>query len=177
MRKPLFIIVALLLTSCSTPTPVVAPGKVVGCESVPRDVNESKGLFLECLDGSQGLSLGALRGPMIVNVWGSWCAPCLDEIPEFRSFYAKAQGKISLIGVDVEEPNPEAGRTFVVDQGMTWPNFYDRDNKSRGYFGMGVPVTWFIGQDGKVLYKKIGAIASEVELIDLTEKYLGIKIS
>jgi hypothetical protein len=38
---------------------------------------------------------------------------------------------------------------------------------------MGVPVTWFIGADGQVLYKKIGVINSADELRELSEKYLG----
>jgi hypothetical protein len=41
---------------------------------------------------------------------------------------------------------------------------------------MGVPVTWFIGEDGKPAFKKIGVIKSEKELYQLTEKYLGVKI-
>jgi thiol-disulfide isomerase/thioredoxin len=176
MRKALLVIAALLLASCSNPTPVVTAGEVIGCESVSNDAASNEGVYVECLDGSEGVALGSLRGPMILNVWGSWCTTCLDEMPEFRSFYEKAKGKVALVGVDVEERNPEAGRAFVIAQGITWPNFYDRDNKSREYFGMGVPVTWFIDKDGEVLYKKIGVIKSEQELIDLTHKYLGIHI-
>jgi esterase/lipase superfamily enzyme len=59
---------------------------------------------------------------------------------------------------------------------MTWPNFYDRENETRRYFGMGVPVTWFIDSSGKAAFKKIGVIKSESELVELTEKYLGVKI-
>jgi hypothetical protein len=41
---------------------------------------------------------------------------------------------------------------------------------------MGVPVTWFIAPNGDVAYKHIGVINSESELIDLTQKHLGIRI-
>jgi hypothetical protein len=41
---------------------------------------------------------------------------------------------------------------------------------------MGVPVTWFIDASGKAAFKKIGVIKSESELVELTEKYLGVKI-
>jgi hypothetical protein len=83
---------------------------------------------------------------------------------------------VGAVGVAVEEASPENSKRFIVNNGITWPNYYDRDSKSRGYFGMGVPVTWFISSDGKVRYKKIGIIKSEDELITLTEKYLGVKI-
>jgi thiol-disulfide isomerase/thioredoxin len=118
----------------------------------------------------------SLRGPIIINVWGSWCSTCLAETPEFVSFYKKAKGKVQLVGVAVEESSPDNSRKFIEENGMTWPNFYDRENKTRSYFGMGVPVTWFIDVNGKVKFKKIGEVKSEQELIELTEKHLGVKI-
>jgi hypothetical protein len=52
---------------------------------------------------------------------------------------------------------------------------YDPDGRSRKYFGLGVPVTWFIAPDGSVAGKKIGVFKDEDELITLTNKYLGVK--
>lgn len=134
------------------------------------------GIELRCLDGTIGGQLRTLKGPMIINVWGSWCGPCKEEIPIFRSFYEKAKGKVFLLGVDVEESSIEDGRKFVEENGITWPNLYDPDGRSRAYFGMGVPVTWFIAADGSVAGKKIGVISDESELITLTNKYLGVKL-
>ena len=113
---------------------------------------------------------------MIINVWGSWCTSCKAEMGYFRSFYKKAQGKVELVGIDVEEASIKYGRDFVTTHGMTWPNLYDGDGRSREYFGMGVPVTWFIAADGTVAYKKIGVLKNEIELITLTSKYLGVKL-
>lgn len=176
MKRAIFLAATLLLTSCANSTTVESKGKVISCTSVATDRTVTKGTAVECIDGSHGALLESLRGPMIVNVWGSWCAPCLDEIPIFESFYGKASGKVQLVGVAVEEANAKDPRTFIETHGMTWPNFYDRNNKTRGYFGMGVPVTWFIDASGKVKFKKIGVISSEAELIQLTSKYLGVKI-
>jgi thiol-disulfide isomerase/thioredoxin len=176
MKRALILVATLLLVGCADTEPVAEKGEVVSCANVPSDSSVTSGTIVECVDGSKGLALESLRGPMIINVWGSWCASCLDEIPDFVSFYGKAKEKVALIGVAVEEASPENSKEFIVDNGITWPNYYDRDAKTRGYFGMGVPVTWFIVPDGKVQYKKIGIIKSEAELIALTEKYLGIKI-
>ena len=60
---------------------------------------------------------------------------------------------------------------------MTWPNLIDPDGRTRGDFGMGVPVTWFIDESGGVVYKKIGVLKNEAELRNLTLKYLHIGIS
>ncbi len=166
----------LALSGCANSSNEIIAGKVVSCQEISFEEKWVGGPMVDCLDGSSGVQLSALRGPMVVNVWGSWCAPCEDEIPIFRSFYKKAKGKIELVGVDVEEAKAQDGRDFVISHGMTWPNLIDTQGNSRGYFGMGVPVTWFIDADGKPAFKKIGVIKSEDELVQLTDKYLGVKI-
>ncbi|MDA2992796.1 MAG: TlpA disulfide reductase family protein [Actinomycetota bacterium] len=176
MKKIFFLVLVLLLSGCSKTEPAAQKGVVVSCESVTRDESVIEGIELECVDGSPGAVIESLRGPMILNVWGSWCTTCLEEMPEFVSFYSKAKGKVQLIGIAVEEASPENSQRFIVKHGMTWPNFYDRENDTRRYFGMGVPVTWFIDASGRAAFKKIGVIESESELVELTEKYLGVKI-
>ena len=176
MKRALILISALILTGCSAPETVAIKGEVVSCASVTADKSIAAGIAVECVDGSEGVFMEALRGPMVVNVWGSWCTTCLAEMPEFVSFYSKAKGKVQLVGVAVEESSPTNSRKFIEEHGMTWPNFYDRENKTRSYFGMGVPVTWFIDAAGKVTFKKIGVIKSERELIELTAEHLGVEI-
>jgi len=176
MKRTLLIATALLLTGCATTQPVAQKGEVISCGSVSIDKTITNGISVECVDGSTGALIQSLRGPMVLNVWGSWCTSCLAEMPEFVSFYSRAKNKVQLVGVAVEESSPANSQKFIEKHGMTWPNFYDRENKTRGYFGMGVPVTWFIDAAGQVKYKKIGVIKSEAELIDLTQKYLGVKI-
>jgi cytochrome c biogenesis protein CcmG/thiol:disulfide interchange protein DsbE len=176
----IFVIVALLaagLASCSSDkTSPVALGRVVSCESITSGVSD-KGPLLPCLDGGTTVDVGALAGPLIVNVWGSWCGPCKEEIPIFRNFYQRNKSKIQILGVDVEEAKPADGKEFVISEGVTWPNVIDTDGRSRAFFGMGVPVTWFINSQGKIVYKKIGALKDENELMTLTAKYLNINVS
>jgi thiol-disulfide isomerase/thioredoxin len=173
--KRLFLVLplALLLTSCAASTPNL-DGEVVSCAEIEIVQSGSKFEALDCLDGSTGVPVDLIKGPAIINVWGSWCDPCRDEIPYFREFFAQMDPSIKLIGVDVEEPNPEAGRQFVRDYGISWPNLYDSEGSTRKYFGMGVPVTWFIGSDGETIYKHIGPIKSLTELKELSSKHLGV---
>jgi thiol-disulfide isomerase/thioredoxin len=175
MKKALAASVLLLLTACSSTSPYVK-GEVVSCESISEDKSFTGGVEMDCLDQSEGAQLGALRGPMVVNVWGSWCGPCKKEMPVLRAFHDKAKDKLQLIGVDVEEANLEDGQKFVERNGITWPNLYDPDGRSREYFGMGVPVTWFIAADGSVAHKHIGIINDLDEILTLTEKHLGIRL-
>ena len=167
----------LLLSSCaSQATRVPTLGSVVSCNSIPLG-SASTGLEFPCLDGKSTIRFSQMRGPMIVNVWGSWCAPCKDEIPMIRSFYAKNQSQVHVVGVDVEEARKSDGFDFIIANGMTWPIVVDPDGRSRGFFGMGVPVTWFIDRNGTVVHKKIGVLSSETELREMAIKYLHLTLS
>jgi len=165
----------LLLTGCTTTPSAILKGELVDCSSLVVD-STVKGTELECLDGSAGITLEALRGPAVVNVWGSWCGPCKEEIPFFVDFYSKAKGKLTLLGIDVEEAKVSDGRHFVETRGITWPNLYDPDGRTASTLGMGVPITYFVDAQGVTVYKKIGVITSVQELQMLTEKFLGIKV-
>lgn len=168
---------ALGISGCaSTSTTAIAPGRVISCDSMGNS-KLGKGLVLPCLDGKSSHDISGVKGPLIINVWGSWCAPCKDEIPIFRNFYEKNKEKVQILGVDVEEANISDGKEFVIAEGITWPNLFDKDGRSRAYFGMGVPVTWFVNSKGEVVFKKIGVLKDENELRDLTAQYLEIDVS
>jgi len=174
MKKLAILLAVLLLAGCSS-SPEKIAGQVISCNSlVSTQAGDS--INLDCLDGGTGASVNTLKGPMIINVWGSWCGPCKEEMPILRSFYKKAEGSVALVGVDVEEASIKDGQDFVENNGITWPNLFDSSGSSRSYFGMGVPVTWFIATDGSVAYKHVGVLKNEIELITLTSKYLGVKL-
>ena len=177
MKKVLILLLALSLTGCSSSTkPVASKGEVVDCVDVNHVAAKASDTLLNCLVGTEKISVESLRGPLIVNVWGSWCGPCKQEMPYFVDFHHQANGKVQLLGIAVEEAKAQDSKDFIVANGMTWPNLYDAKGETRGTFGMGVPVTWFIDEQGTVVYKHIGVVKSTKELIDLTVKYLKVEI-
>ena len=164
-----------LLTSCGTQSPnSVGNGQVVSCSTITTNTTKTSGTTLECLDGNSKIIVESIKGPAVINVWGSWCIPCRQELPFLREL--AATGKVKIIGIDVEEKNMDAARKFVVEQGMTWPNLYDKDGSTKSTFGMGVPVTWYLDSDGKVVYRHIGVLNSKRQLFLQVEKHLGVKL-
>lgn len=165
--------IVLLLSGCTTPSSNLK-GEVISCSQIKTLPSETNNEPLDCLDGSSGVAIDSIKGPAIINVWGSWCNPCRDEIPYFRDFYEEMDPSIQLIGVDVEERNRGDGQEFVRDLGITWANLYDQDGSTRKYFGLGVPVTWFIDSNGETVHKHSGPIKSLTELKNLSRKHLGV---
>jgi thiol-disulfide isomerase/thioredoxin len=177
MKKILILLIALSLTGCATTaTPIASKGEVVDCVDVSHVVEKPGDTLLNCLTGTEKISVESLRGPLILNVWGSWCGPCADEMPYFVEFNQKAAGKVKLLGIAVEEAKAQDSKDFIVSYGMTWPNLFDASGVTRKNFGMGVPVTWFIDQQGTVVYKHFGVVNSTKELIDFTAKYLKVEV-
>ena len=165
---------ALLLSACGQSTPTsYSDGKVVGCNSINHQA--ATGMDLFCLGDNSVITLEGLRGPMILNVWGSWCEPCKAEIPFIRKFYDKYKEKVQVVGLDVEEPNKEAAQPFIKSHGVIWPSLFDPDGRSRAVIGMGVPVTWFIDSNGKVIDKKVGAFKDAKEIETLTKKNFNLR--
>ncbi len=177
MKRALILLLALSLTGCSSVTKTaLIKGEVVDCVDVNHVAAKAGDTLLNCLTGSEKISVESLRGPLLVNVWGSWCGPCKQEMPYFVDFHHQANGKVQLLGIAVEEAKAQDSKDFIIANGMTWPNLYDAKGETRKNFGMGVPVTWFIDEQGTVVYKHIGVVKSTEELIDLTAKYLKVEI-
>ena len=152
-----------------------AAGSVVSCSAIKTGQGQVKSkTLLSCLDGKSKVMLEGIRGPVVINVFGSWCAPCQQEIPLFVSLYATK--KVSIVGIDVEETNIQAGRNFVINKGITWPILYDATGVTKSSFGPGVPVTWFLDARGFVVYRHVGLVTSQKQLNSEVSKYLGIKL-
>ena len=180
MKKILILLLALSLTGCSSVTKTVtAKGEVVDCAEVDYVAAKPADTLLNCLTGSQKISVESLRGPLILNVWGSWCGPCKQEMPYFVELYQNPvfkNGEIQMLGVNVEEKSRQAAVTYIQKSGMRWPNLGDTNGASKSIFGPGVPVTWFIDKEGKNVGTKIGAYTNKQQLFDQVEKAFGVKL-
>lgn len=170
------------LITTATPSPkastsivkeVAQEGSVLSCSDVKFIAQPEKDLILNCLDGAQGFNVGAIKGPAIVNVWGSWCPPCVAEIPLFVSFYKTLDPSIQLVGIDFQDGPRFAVEPFIKSSGITWPNFVDPDGLASTISGSNVPVTWFINSKNEMSYMKFGPVSSVKELQQLSSKYLG----
>ena len=177
MKKFALVAALLLLAGCSQETSALpGDGIVVDCSAIATVNTDNNAALLKCLDGNSTVDVGQIKGPALVNVWGSWCGPCKQEMPIFVDFYGKYKEKVSLIGISVEEADDQNARDFIKLYGMSWPNLNDPDGSTRGTLGMGVPITLFIDAQGRVAYRKIGVITTIEELERDTQKYLGVQL-
>ena len=182
MRKlSLLIVITLLLSSCSTgvKTPISALGEIPSCDQIDTSKVTKKTLQMNCLDGSSNINFHSIKGPIIVNVWASWCEGCKEEMPYFIDLYENPvfkSGEIKLLGIDVDEKNADSGPNFIKSYGMSWPHLEEVDGRSKMVFGPGVPVTYFLDKNGEIIHKHIGVFLSKAQLYEAVEKYFKVKL-
>ena len=172
-------VITLLISACSSTTQESSPGVVPGCDQIKLLYTADKSTVMPCLGGEVSINFHQLKGPMVINVWGSWCEGCKEEMPYFVDLYktqAFKSGQIQLLGVNVEESSKEDAIEYIKKSGMSWPHLEDLDGISKSIFGPGVPVTWFINEEGKNVGIMIGAYTNKDQLFEQVEKAFGIKL-
>ncbi len=117
-------------------------------------------LTLPALDSGRPVALAdAARGPVLVNFFASWCAPCEIEHPVLMKL--KAEGA-PIVGVAYKDA-PENSQAFLTRLGDPFrERLVDRDGRAGLEFGVtGVPETYLISSDGAILAKHSGPLTIE----------------
>jgi cytochrome c biogenesis protein CcmG/thiol:disulfide interchange protein DsbE len=117
-------------------------------------------LALPGLDDGQPARLRALtaQGPVVINFFASWCAPCAEEAPALSALAAK---NVRIVGVAYKD-EPAKTKAFLDQMGDPYvQRLVDRDGRAGIEFGVtGVPETYLVGRDGVILDKHTGPLQS-----------------
>jgi cytochrome c biogenesis protein CcmG/thiol:disulfide interchange protein DsbE len=108
-----------------------------------------------------GLTNATLEGAVtLVNVWASWCVPCHDEVP-FLEQLSKDK-RIQLVGINYKDA-PDNARRFLNRYGNPFvaTGRDDAGRTSIDWGVYGVPETFLVGRDGRIVYKLVGPITAD----------------
>jgi cytochrome c biogenesis protein CcmG, thiol:disulfide interchange protein DsbE len=104
------------------------------------------------------VALRELRGtPLVLNFWASWCDPCRAEAKLLESTWKRQPG-VLFLGLDAQDAREDAG-DFISQFGLTFPHVRDPGNDTQRAWGVtGLPETYFIAADGRVVGHVIGTV-------------------
>jgi len=102
------------------------------------------------------------KKPIILNFWASWCYPaCYEEAPILEATWRRWKDRVLFVGVNTQD-ELDAAEKFIEQFGISFPNVYDPRGKVGIDYGMyGVPETFAISVEGRVLERFAGTISAE----------------
>ncbi len=160
LRSPRTAVIATVVVMVAVALIVI--GAIVGSgASAPPNLGQAKPFTLSVLGHpSQHLSLQSEAGhPVIVNFFASWCTPCQKETPLIARFYRDRQGRVKVIGIDVNDSAP-AALSFIHKSGVSYPVAVDPlPMKTATAYGLpGLPATFFLNARHHIVKRVFGAL-------------------
>ena len=139
----------IFLAGCSG---LSGPGS--GASSIGPELKQTQRFTLKNPAG-ETVSLDQLLSKhksVLLNFWATWCSYCVEEMPDLVKLQARLQDKgFTVLAVDVGESAGQAS-AFAKKMGLNFPVVLDEDNTVAQNYGLvGIPVSYLIASDGKVL--------------------------
>jgi thiol-disulfide isomerase/thioredoxin len=120
------------------------------CERGAEGPADLSGITAECLaDGDPVDVADALNGPVLVNMWATWCEPCRTELP-ILSQYAREPGAVRVVTLGVES-RPADALELLTALKVRLPGLLDESGKvKRKLHPVGLPASYLVTADGRV---------------------------
>lgn len=121
--------------------------------------SSTKGLPALSIKDANGkvINLASLKGKKVfVNLWATWCPPCVAEIPSIQKLYAKSVGKNAvfvLLSMDDEYKTPF---DWMKKKGYKLPVYFPTEDLPALFQVEGIPATFIFDTDGTIIYQEIG---------------------
>jgi thiol-disulfide isomerase/thioredoxin len=168
----------LLLAGCSGLDGTGDKGYVTGDSQVVQRASEDREAPIELtgedLDG-EPLDIADFRGkPVVVVVWGAWCAPCRAEAPEVVAAAEKIGDQAQFVGINLRESSRETAQAFVRSNDIPYPSVYSPDGKAMlAFTGFltpnSIPSFAVLDAEGRVAAVIPGELPSRLTLVQLVE--------
>ncbi|MXY95062.1 MAG: TlpA family protein disulfide reductase [Caldilineaceae bacterium SB0670_bin_27] len=136
-----------------------------------RAAGEAPELQFTTFDGVE-IDLDELRGKgVVINFWASWCTPCREEADLLEQTWRREkENGIVFLGLDYLDQEP-AALAYLAEFDITYPNGPDlRSQAARRFRIQGVPETFFVSPEGRIIETVVGPIASQQELDALLDR-------
>ncbi len=127
------------------------------------------------LDGKP-LSLASMRGkPTVVNVWWAGCPPCRAEAPKLVGAQKELGDRAHFVGIDVRDGGTAGPQAYEQQFGIDWPSFYSPGGEALLAFPgaitpNSIPSTVVLDADGRVAASIIGALPSQLTLVEIVKQ-------
>lgn len=129
-------------------------------------VGDAAPLYVIPTLGGDTVHIGQSGEPLtVMNVWATWCVSCREEMQDLQTLHDDYKPKgVRVLGVSVDETDVTRVRKFVEREKLTFPMAHDQDGRVQTLYQInGIPNTFIIASDGRILWKSIGNLHGVVD--------------
>jgi thiol-disulfide isomerase/thioredoxin len=115
--------------------------------------------FLLSDPAGKELRLTDLKGkPLLVNLWATWCAPCVAELPALDKLAETLDGKVKVLIVNQDSGEPEKAGAFLKQRGVTRlePWLDPKGDLAFHYEAPSLPITVLYDSNGREVWRITG---------------------
>lgn len=163
MRGPVALLL-MVFTACSASEESAAPPAAVEAASI--EAFEAPEFFLPKLGGGD-VALADLEGKIVVvDFWATWCGPCEESIPVLNEFYeAHRASGVEVYGIATDADGAEVVAPWIAERDVRYPILIGDYELAQRFGAPGLPVSFFLAPDGRVIERHIGFL----EVADLEQ--------
>lgn len=129
---------------------------------------------LKAYNGFQDIQLEEFKGEVVfINFWGTWCGPCVAEIPALQKLY-EAKGENVNFAFIAMMDKPEKINSFLKKTGYTIPIYEANSKFSKEIHPLSFPTTYILNKKGEILFFERGAVNWDApEIHQLLDKLIA----
>lgn len=136
-------------------------------------------LELPCFGSPGSVDLATLRGPLVISLWASWCAPCRRELPVIQDFAQRHGDEVAVLGVDYADRQTSSAADLLLRSGVTFPQLADPGGELARADPVrvpGLPGLVLVDADGRVVHQEFRELEDRADLEQLVVEHLGVRL-
>jgi thiol-disulfide isomerase/thioredoxin len=111
---------------------------------------------VRALNGTE-VQLSDFKGkPIYLNLWATWCQPCVAEMPSIENLYLSLKNE-EVVFLVVSDENEETVQDFIENRQFTLPVYLSGEHLPEVFRPTGLPTTFIVDRSGTIVFKHVGA--------------------
>jgi thiol-disulfide isomerase/thioredoxin len=137
--------------------PGTTAGEITETSEMGTSPMAGAGFKMQTLDGKT-VNFESLKGKVVfMNIWATWCPPCVAEMPNIQKLYEKVgSDKIAFVMLSVDEGGVEKVKKFIDKKGFSFPVYMPAAQLPQEFYSNAIPTTFIVSPEGKIVAKQEG---------------------
>jgi len=94
---------------------------------------------------------------LFINIWATWCPPCVAEMPSIQKLYDIFEGDSSVAFIIISNEDRGTVEAFMDREGYTFPYMLARSNPPEPFASPSIPTTFLVSPSGEIVLREVGS--------------------